>query len=127
MTKTLGITLLIAFAAGIAPLCFAGQPDDFSTISEMNKASLVMLSEKGIVPKPLASKIAKAIAQVIAEGDQPGAQRTADYLVVEKRLIELMGPDASRLHSGRSRQDMKSTTERMILRSALLTTFEDLN
>ena len=38
----------------------------------------------------------------------------------ERRLIELAGPEASRLHTGRSRQDIGSTMRRMILREAAL-------
>ena len=101
--------------------------DGFYAIGEMNKASIIMLSETGIVPKPLAAKIAKGISQVIAEGDQPGAKRSGDYMLVEARLTEIVGPDASRVHSGRSRHDMLSTKERMFLRGALLATFKTLN
>jgi len=119
--------LTIAVAASGLAADSRAQLDEFYTIGEMNKASIIMLSETGVVPKPLAAKIAKGIAQVIAEGDQPGAKRPGDYLLIEPRLIEVVGPDASRLHSGRSRQDMLSTTERMFLRDALLATFESLN
>ena len=37
------------------------------------------------------------------------------------------GPDISRLHSGRSRQDIGSTTQRLITRDDFLTAFEKLN
>ena len=119
--------VLIVVTASCLAANSSAQLDEFYTIGEMNKASIIMLSETGIVPKPLAGKIARGIAQVIAEGDQPGAKRPGDYLLIEPRLIEVVGPDASRIHSGRSRQDMLSTTERIFLRDALLATFESLN
>jgi len=123
----MAISLVIGAAAPGSAAESGARHDDFYTIGEMNKASIVMLQEKGIVPKPLAAKIAKGIAEVIAEGDQPGAKRPNDYLIVEARLTALAGPDASRVHSGRSRQDMLSTTERMKLREGLLNIFESLN
>ena len=39
--------------------------DTFYFIGEINKASIVMLAETGIVPRPLASRIAKGIRTAI--------------------------------------------------------------
>ncbi len=93
-------------------------------LDEINKASIVMLAETGIVPKDVAARIAKGIAQLI-ENERTGANNTtprtsADYLDYEPRLIALAGPEASRLHTGRSRQDLASTIARMNLRDQLL-------
>ena len=96
---------------------FRGGGRSIEFLDEINKASIVMLAETGLVPRPLASRIARAIAEVARV---PHAERSADYLDYEPRLIALAGPEASRLHTGRSRQDIASTIARMNLRAGLL-------
>ncbi len=115
-------------AAALAPAFAAAQTerDDFHYLGEINKASIVMLAETGLVPGSLGAGIAAGIAQVVAEQGEPGARRSADYLVFEERLVAVAGPDASRLHTGRSRQDIGSTLRRLGLRAALLATYESL-
>src|SRR4051794_31565958 len=122
-----------ALIAGI--VCFVGHAnpglaaprDRFFWLSQINRASAVMIVERGIVPKPLGTKIFDAITRVDAAGDAPGAARSGDYLKVEQDLIAVGGPDISRLHSGRSRQDIGSTTQRLITRDDFLIAFEKLN
>ncbi len=121
-------------AAGVACATTLGlgvaeaQPRDaFHWIGEMNKASTVMVVSTGIVDRALGADIAKAVAAVIAEGARPGAERPADYLRVEPRLVASGGPEVTRMHSGRSRQDMGSTTHRLFLRDAFLDNAASLN
>jgi argininosuccinate lyase len=94
-------------------------------LEQINKASLVMLCETGIMSLEHASSIARGIVKVAedarAEFESTGVPRlSADYLDYEPRLIAAVGPDASRLHSGRSRQDIASTIARMNLRDGLV-------
>lgn len=89
-------------------------------LDEINKASIVMLAEAGIVPHPVACRIARGIAQLIEQERASPTTRSADYLDYEPRLAAIVGADASRLHTGRSRQDIASAIARMNLRDGLL-------
>jgi argininosuccinate lyase len=95
---------------------FRGGGRSVEFLDAINKASIVMLAECGIVPRTTAGAIAKGIAEV---AKQSCDERSADYLDYEPRLITIVGPDASRLHTGRSRQDIASTIARMNLRDGL--------
>src|SRR6266550_8993139 len=101
--------------------------DEFYWLGQLNKASSVMVVEQGIVPKVLGKTIADAVAQVIADAEKPGARRSGDYLQVEPLIIAVGGPDVTRMHSGRSRQDIGATRTRLFQRAQLITTFTALN
>jgi argininosuccinate lyase len=101
--------------------------DDFYWLGELNKASTVMVVEQGIVPRPLGARIADGVARVIADGEKPGAQRPGDYLRYEPLLIAHAGPDATRMHSGRSRQDILATSRRLMLRERTLDLITELD
>ncbi len=137
MAKRLLISDLIALQLAVTGLwvtaqapsrdineAFRGGKRTVAFLDQINKASIVMLDEKGIVSHPVAARIAKGIQQVIAH--EASADRSADYLDFEPKLIAVAGPDASRLHAGRSRQDMGATMARMSLRDGLLKEYEAL-
>lgn len=105
---------------------FRGGGRSVEFLDEINKASIVMLAETGIVPHATAAEIARGIVRVLAHAPSTDPGRSADYLDYEPRLIAVMGADASRLHTGRSRQDIASTIARMNLRDALLREIEAL-
>lgn len=98
---------------------FRGGGRSVEFLDQVNQACIVMLAETGIVPRPVAAKIAKGIAQVMEQDRAGPPRRSADYLDYEPRLAAVAGADASRLHSGRSRQDIASTIARMNLRDGL--------
>ena len=131
-TRTAGRTasatgaLLLLFFVSAAVRATAVRCDFFCYMTEANKASLVMLVERKLIPPELAEKIALGITQVAAEQEQPGAKRWTNYLDFERRLLEVAGPEASRLHTGRSRQDLHETVRRMLIRDAFLETYGDL-
>src|SRR5476649_745409 len=101
--------------------------DNFYFLGEMNKASTVMVIDTKIVPPDLGKKIVAAVDQVIINGNKPGAERPADYLKYEPLILALAGPDGSRMHSGRSRQDILSTTRRLMQRERVLNVLDAMN
>ena len=105
-------------AHAAAPAC-----DFFCNMTAANEASLIMLVEQEIIPPTLAADIAGGMEVVAAERAAPGARRWTNYLDFEERLIELVGPEASRLHTGRSRQDLHETVRRMSTRAEFLAVF----
>ncbi len=120
------VPLLLALAWTSAPVAVAqnsDRSDGFDRLMQINEASLVMLREIGLVSPPLSSDIARAMQTIRQEQAQDGAARSEDYLVFEARLNELVGVAGSRIHTGRSRQDIGSTNRRMALRDALLDTY----
>ena len=94
--------------------------DFFCHMAEANNASLVMLAEEGLLSAAEAARIADAAAWVVEEQARPGAERPANYLKLEERLIELAGVAAANVHMGRSRQDLHGTTRRMMARDEWL-------
>lgn len=120
----------IAAGAGLVFLTVTGlgaqQRDEFHWLGQVNKASAVMLVEQGIVPKDVGAQIAAAVSKVLSDGNEAGAARPGDYLDFERLLIAVGGPEVTRVHSGRSRQDIKGTVRRLFLREDLLTAFERL-
>jgi argininosuccinate lyase len=128
VARLVGIAVGVLALGGVLPVQPVAQPvaatnDAFYWLNEQNKASLIMLVEEGIITEELGTNIANSLTQVIADGGKPGATRSRDYLVVEADMIAIGGPDVSRLHSGRSRQDLGQTSTRLLLRDTFLTTY----
>src|SRR5262249_21002814 len=121
---TIAATMLVLLATGTG--AFAQKRDAFYWLSEMNKASAVMVVEQGIVPRALGTQIAKAVAKVIADQAKPGAARSRDYLQVEGRWMGVGGRDARRIIPGRGRQNIGSPSRRLFLRDDLLAACDSL-
>ena len=99
---------------------FRGGGRSVEFLDSINKASIVMLAERGLVPHATARAIARGIAELVTQHREAGRRHSADYLDYEPKLTAIVGADASRLHTGRSRQDIASTIARMNLRDGLL-------
>ncbi len=105
---------------------FRGGGRSVEFLDEVNAASLVALVESGVLPAAAGGRIARAIAELRARDAEASPRLTADYLDYEPRLVEIGGAEASRLHTGRSRQDLASTLARMNLRDGLLCEIDTL-
>lgn len=101
--------------------------DEFFWLGQINKATAVINSEEGLLPKNLTPGIAEAVAQVIKAGGEQGAKRPSSVITFEPLLIEAGGTDVTLLHAGRSSQDMHATYRAAILREKLLELAEQLN
>jgi argininosuccinate lyase len=105
----------------------AGEPrDEFYFMTIANKAQIVMLDEERLVPHAEATRIAAGIRGIVAEQAQPGAARPGDYLRFETQLVQRVGPEASKLHMGRSRNDLGAAVNRMMIRDKVLEASDSL-
>lgn len=82
-----------------------------------------MLREKAIVNEEQAKQITHSIRKLHTLAQEPGFSRVGTYGVFEPRLIEIGGPEVSRLHTGRSTIDTLRTSLRMDQRELLLETY----
>ena len=106
------------------PAVAAGIRFQFEPEMRIHIAHAVMLAECGIVKR---EDIARILV-VLADLQQTGVKAlTIDYLqedlysYIERYIVEKLGPETGgRLHTGRSRNDLHTTSWRLALRSALL-------
>lgn len=90
----------------------------------VHRAHVVMLAEKGIVTGTDAATILRGLDTVDARAADDASLRT--YLPYEAALIKTIGPVAGRMHTGRSRNDLANTVNRMFYRDQLNRTVEAL-
>jgi argininosuccinate lyase len=86
-------------------------------------AHVRMLGARAIIDADAASRIADGLARIEAEygeGGVPVDLALEDiHMTVETRLADLIGPDAGRLHTARSRNDQVATGFRLWVRDAI--------
>jgi argininosuccinate lyase len=105
--------------------------DDFRDMCAMNQAHFVMLAENKLIPAEAVAPLAQAMSRMEAEGR--GAVPTDpeledSYFAFESRLTALAGGDvAGRLHTGRSRNDIGATLDRMRARRRCLAILDALH
>jgi argininosuccinate lyase len=93
---------------------------------QQHKAQLVMLREENLIDSALASKLARAIQEADSETRREVVPLREDYAAFERRLVAKVGPEASRLHMGRSNNDLGATSERLFLRDDALDILDNL-
>jgi argininosuccinate lyase len=94
--------------------------DLFYWFGRMNMAAVVVNTELGIIPPALAVPVARGVAHSIDQGASPQGKRPTDVLQTEKIITDFAGPEATLIHTGRSRQDMHPTLTMGRLRIELL-------
>lgn len=113
-----------------------GEPDpheiaaQLSLMSEVDLAHVVMLAHSDLLPAGHASALAAEICALRQSDFEPlhqAAMPRGLYLAYEQHLIAELGPDVGgRLHTARSRNDMKATVTVLRLRSVLLDLLSEL-
>jgi argininosuccinate lyase len=91
---------------------------------EVDRAHLVMLAERRLIPAEAAGRLLRCIAELAADRFRPLHGRPAPrglYLMYEGYLVERLGAEVGgRLHTGRSRNDLKATITCLSFRRWLL-------
>jgi argininosuccinate lyase len=127
MVKVIAVFGLVVAAAGSASAQSEQKRDEYYFMTLANKAQIVMLSEKELLPRVEARRIAQGIRAIDAEQAKPGAPRPSDYLRFEAQLVERAGPEGSKLHMGRSRNDLGASVNRLMIRDRVLAAMDMLS
>jgi argininosuccinate lyase len=91
---------------------------------EGSKAHCRMLARQGIIAEEEASRMTDALSEILRELENKGVGSDLPYedihTLVEKRLVEKIGPLGEKLHTGRSRNDQVALDTRMYVRDAVV-------
>lgn len=107
-----------------------GFAEGFDTLGNINKAHIVMLAEQGLIQDEHATALARGVLDMEAAG--PGEvtldpSREDAYFNYEAHLIGHIGTDiGGRLHTGRSRNDILATVDRLRCREMLMDLIDEL-
>lgn len=101
--------------------------DEFFWLGEINKATLVINSRQGLLPMPIALEAAKALREVLAEGEADPTKRAKTYITFEPLMLKKAGPEITLMHAGRSSQDMHATYRSALLRDHVLEVYNALD
>jgi argininosuccinate lyase len=88
---------------------------------EGSKAHCRMLAKQGILTKTEASKILRALDEIRKEMDRGVFDETFEdiHTLVEKSLVDRIGPVGEKLHTARSRNDQVALDVRLYVRDAI--------
>ncbi|WP_279125637.1 hypothetical protein [Parasutterella excrementihominis] len=73
--------------------------DEFFWLGEINKATLVINSRQGLLPMPIAEEAAKALREVLADGDADPTKRAKTYITFEPLMLKKKKKSRSRDHA----------------------------
>ncbi len=101
------------------------------TMCQLNEAHTIMLAEQKLIDPAIARALLVAIAQVRTEGCAAidlDPQFEDGYFAFENRLSQIAGPkNTGWIHTGRSRNDIGATLDRMHARALCLAILEKLD
>lgn len=101
--------------------------DEFFWLGEINKATLVINSRQGLLPMNIALEAAKALKEVLADGEADPTKRAKTYITFEPLMLKKANPEITLMHAGRSSQDMHATYRSAMLRDRVLEVSEALH
>ncbi|HEX8595750.1 MAG TPA: argininosuccinate lyase [Pseudomonas sp.] len=108
-----------------------GFAQGFANLGNVNKAHIVMLAEQGLIRREHAAVLAKGVLDMEAAGPDAvtlDPSREDAYFNYEAHLIDQIGTDiGGRLHTGRSRNDILATLDRLRCREVLLGLVDSLH
>ena len=94
--------------------------DNFFWLGQINKASDIINTDENLLTKEEGRRFAAAIQKVLDAGNSKGAERPTVVITFEPLLIKAGGPDITKIHAGRSSQDMLTTVSILMQREQLL-------
>ena len=101
--------------------------DNFFWLGQINKASDIINTDENLLTKEEGRRFAAAIQKVLDAGNTKGAERPTVVITFEPLLIKAGGPDITKIHAGRSSQDMLTTVSILMQREQLLELSSALN
>lgn len=101
--------------------------DNFYWLGQINKASDIINTDEKLLTKEEGRRFAAAIQKVLDDGNKKGAERPTVVITFEPFLIKAGGPDITKIHAGRSSQDMLTTVSILMQREQLLELSAALN
>ena len=126
MNHSLLALTLCALLSGSTVFASDAPRDNFYWLGQINKASDVINTSEGLLTPEEGHAFAKGIDQVLKEGNKKGADRPSNVVAFEPYLIQAAGPEITKIHAGRSSQDMLTTVGIMEQREHLLKTAKAL-
>lgn len=107
-----------------------GFASGFANLGNVNKAHILMLAEQGLIRGEHASVLAKGVLDMEQAGPEAvelDPSREDAYFNYEAHLIKHIGADiGGRLHTGRSRNDILATLDRLRCRDLLMDLIDEL-
>ena len=103
-------------AVAASPAWNYGRRDNFYWLGQINKASDIINTDEKLLTKEEGRRFAAAIQKVLDDGNKKGAERPTVVITFEPFLIKAGGPDITKIHAGRSSQDMLTTVSILMQR-----------